>query len=692
MIPYRCPNCGKVLELPDGTQSGFCVQCGTAFTLSAPEPIPAPVLPESESTDPLLRRAVLFLEEKNWALAHQYSEKVLDREPENAQAYLCELLASCQLSSLEQLFSGYTAQYAEPVYETLYACDEAVSHIGSVVADSEVPGYLNAERIASVYSFDRSYASALSCRKQQRSAQQAQLAEVRTLNRALQFATGELKEKLDGRMKALNDTLDERVKAAEAEDEANVMRIRKAYSEHLASGDQTAAKMKRAAEEERDNYYRYCADQVNAARTESDYCNALNSLNLLGDYKNTPELRLKCGSEISRLHEAQAIADKEIHDQRMKVLKKKLIIIGSAILLCAVLVLLSIKLFIPMLRYHHAISLREEGKYGKAISIFEDLEDFRDSEAQALECVRRKADSMMEEGKYDEAYDLLREYDDLQYIILSLCSRAADQFEAGDYGVASNLIDRAGRSDLAKEVQYEFVDTLIENGRYQAAYLILKELPYDECPGKRAALLCQHPEVAEIGDTVRFGSCEQDGNTSNGKEAIEWIVIDKKDGKVLLLSKYVLDCMPYSRSNKFTWSESDLLEHLNGNFLPNAFTDEEQAHILTSTLAADKNPKHNTPAGKSTEDKIFILSLSEMETYFPEPSDRVCAPTKQAKSHGAKTNVSSCTYWLRTPGAEVSGRTGVCYINFNGAFNYAGFSPDTAEIGYRPAMWIGTEE
>ena len=39
-----------------------------------------------------------------------------------------------------------------------------------------------------------------------------------------------------------------------------------------------------------------------------------------------------------------------------------------------------------------------------------------------------------------------------------------------------------------------------------------------------------------VGDTVVFGSYEQDNDKSNGTEPIEWIVLDEKGGRYLLLS------------------------------------------------------------------------------------------------------------------------------------------------------------
>lgn len=47
--------------------------------------------------------------------------------------------------------------------------------------------------------------------------------------------------------------------------------------------------------------------------------------------------------------------------------------------------------------------------------------------------------------------------------------------------------------------------------------------------------------AAKIGDTVFFGKYEQDNDASDGKETIAWIVLDKKDDRVLLLSEKSLD-------------------------------------------------------------------------------------------------------------------------------------------------------
>ena len=55
------------------------------------------------ATSPLLRRAFLFLENREWKNAESYCERILDQEPENAQAYVCKLMAELQVSEREAL-------------------------------------------------------------------------------------------------------------------------------------------------------------------------------------------------------------------------------------------------------------------------------------------------------------------------------------------------------------------------------------------------------------------------------------------------------------------------------------------------------------------------------------------------------------------------------------------------------------
>ena len=60
----------------------------------------------------LLKRVTLFLEDGDWAKANEYCERVLDQDPENAEAYLGKLLAELRVRSRAEL-SKLSISFAE---------------------------------------------------------------------------------------------------------------------------------------------------------------------------------------------------------------------------------------------------------------------------------------------------------------------------------------------------------------------------------------------------------------------------------------------------------------------------------------------------------------------------------------------------------------------------------------------------
>lgn len=96
----------------------------------------------------------------------------------------------------------------------------------------------------------------------------------------------------------------------------------------------------------------------------------------------------------------------------------------------------------------------------------------------------------------------------------------------------------------------------------------------------------------EKGQEVLFGSYEQDGNIYNGNEPITWIVIDVKESEAILMSKKILDCLPFTYCNgtDVYWEKSFARDWLNNEFYESAFNDEEKICIQASRLANDPNP------------------------------------------------------------------------------------------------------
>ncbi|MCQ2503256.1 MAG: DUF6273 domain-containing protein [Saccharofermentans sp.] len=192
-----------------------------------------------------------------------------------------------------------------------------------------------------------------------------------------------------------------------------------------------------------------------------------------------------------------------------------------------------------------------------------------------------------------------------------------------------------------------------------------------------------------VGSTIKFGLYEQDYDT--GKEEIEWIVLAVDGDKALIISKHVLAGQPYNRTQTdITWEECSLRTWLNETFYNDAFSADHQEMIISSTVSADENPTFSVDPGNSTTDKVFLLSISDVNEYFGSDSDRRCSGTTCLGNTGY--------YWwlLRSPGSQayhvsiVEGFSKNYFYYISGNVNSFGINVDTP-CGVRPAMWINLE-
>ncbi len=204
----------------------------------------------------------------------------------------------------------------------------------------------------------------------------------------------------------------------------------------------------------------------------------------------------------------------------------------------------------------------------------------------------------------------------------------------------------------------------------------------------------------KTGDIVVFGHYEQDGNTGNGAEEIEWIVLDVRDGKALLLSRYGLEAKPYNAEYKeITWENCTLRAWLNGDFLKTVFNADEQSAILTTNVdnsSSQGYSKWSTSGGNNTQDKIFLLSYAEANRYLgvtyadsSNTESRVKLTTWAIKN-GAYTSTyktsegdASGWWWLRSPGDR---QKGAARVNDDGSLSRTSVHSGTGTI--RPAFWI----
>lgn len=341
--------------------------------------------------------------------------------------------------------------------------------------------------------------------------------------------------------------------------------------------------------------------------------------------------------------------------------------------------------------------------YETAIQAFQTISGWKDADEQIYVC-RRK----IEEIKAKEEAERLRQ--------VEIARKAAEARAKRNKKIAKKIaiITTAIvcvaiafvivlNAVVIPTMKYNDAVALINNDVVQAYEALIALNGYKDSAEKAASIYENYKaeklrvalKVAQAGDYVFFGVYEQDNDTSNGRENIEWLVLAKEDNKILVISKYALDCRQYNTSyTDVTWETCSLRNWLNNDFLNTAFTDAEKSVIPAVTVSADKNPNYSTNPGNATQDKIFLLSITEVEKYFSSNDAGKCVPTDYALAQGAFTSSSyftggkaTCWWWLRSPGTY---QHRAAYVDYDGlvGYGYFGLDVNSADGTVRPALWI----
>ena len=653
MDPYDLPEEFSHLQAQDMSKLGFMQDLIRGIKKIAVKDEPSQTVVKetvtvntSDSVAPLLRRAFMFLEDGDWSSANEYCEKVLDKEPENAQAYVGKLMAELRVRKQNDL------KKCSYPFNNKNNYQKAIRFAGSELK-SELEGYIKFiidrnenDRLESIYSNAKN-----------------------TMESATDKDTFVKAAELFESIEEFKDSKELAKRCREKGEEAyRQARYDKAVSLFNNANNETDCESAKIIFEElgdykdSKSYLDMYDDKLEEIRKNDIYNEATETKNKravldkdqeildldkaaqlfesIADWKDAKNQAELCRKEIEKINaeclelERQAeIARKEAERKAKR--NKKIAIITMPIV-CAIIAFIIVlnAVIIPNGKYNDAIALMDAGRYTEAISAFEAMDGYKDSAYKINECNTAILDNkyndalaLMDAGKLDEAYSAF--------------------IELGDYKDAS---EKAGDIRLQKTKDQ------------------LKNI--------------------KVGSHINFGAYEQDNNTSNGKEDVEWLVLEIKDGKALVISKYALDCKQYNTSHTdVTWETSTLRKWLNNDFLNSAFSADEKAMIPTVTVSADKNPYYSTNPGNATQDQVFLLSIKEANKYFSSDSARQCKPTVYAVANGVSVHSSNgnCSWWLRSPG-EIQREA--AYVHYGGDVAEFGTIIDFDIDAVRPAMWI----
>jgi len=183
-----------------------------------------------------------------------------------------------------------------------------------------------------------------------------------------------------------------------------------------------------------------------------------------------------------------------------------------------------------------------------------------------------------------------------------------------------------------------------------------------------------------------------------------WRVLYVQGYRALLITEDVIEQRLYNEQDvSVTWETCTLRQYLNNEFLQK-FTGEERGKIIETWIINPDNLWYGAWGGYDTTDKIFLLSLEEVDRYFGNSGDYQQKRRKKSENgkwiaddngwslsnahdsdRQAKFNNEACWWWLRSPGLLSNS---AARVTGDGSVSVSGNDVDIDSGGVRPAFWL----
>ncbi len=304
--------------------------------------------------------------------------------------------------------------------------------------------------------------------------------------------------------------------------------------------------------------------------------------------------------------------------------------------------------------YEDAEQLVENGDTENAKALYNKIGDYSDARQKYCALVYADAEKLVNSGKYSEASSVLSGISDYPDVaqLLNLCKyNIAQQYaDAEDYENAIKLYSEIeDYSDAATQLwraRYSYAKKLSAYGRYDEA-MALADMLGDSEEAQSLRLFIRIDELY-LNDTITFGRYEQDGDTTNGSEPINWLVIgsDIDDG-ILLISEKMLDVKSFGT---LSWDDCPLRSWLNNEFYNSAFNSIEKefmnvhsyypSEMHTSGILRLLQSRRDMD---EYSDKVFVPQTAYIDFYMDE--DQVFAAPTEAVQQKLNASSSPAEWW-----------------------------------------------
>lgn len=519
MDPYDLPEELSMLQSQDMSKIGFMQDLlrGVQKVMQQPTSTPQVVRVETATVETnapgvtsLLKRAALFLEDGDTASAREYYDRVLDIDPECAEAYMGKVCAEtgCRKESdlgalnycvdmrgdwqkavrfasaaQKQTYTGYMASVRARVEEHCHelaidcACAVAVGRGSRAKMDDALKAYrancLTKGSESTDYSAEEGASWHLAGYQSIRNtlAQMAADGDPRDVTEGMLKVAAAMFGQIKGeearaqqclvlaeqaRQKAIYEKASRRrmeIGMPSLTDAADLEACAKQFGQIPGYKDakQRAEQCLQDAENARETVYNDAVEAMQEAEKGNFSFKWEKAIRMLAreglnGYRDVEELRKQAEQ---RRKECENAEEKQRQESARR--KKTLTIAAAVVVMLACAIAWCIpNVIIPNNKYQQAVALREAGQYDDAIAAFAELGDYSDAAMQIMGIKYQQAVALRESGQYDEAI--------------------AAFAELGDYSDAKAQIE-----DI-KGIKYQQAVVLRENGKYDEAIAVFTEL------------------------------------------------------------------------------------------------------------------------------------------------------------------------------------------------------------------------
>lgn len=234
---------------------------------------------------------------------------------------------------------------------------------------------------------------------------------------------------------------------------------------------------------------------------------------------------------------------------KSKKIKKIFAVSFASIVSVTAIVLLSIYVFIPMTKYYYATNKLEAKEFDKAITVFTEIKDYKDSAEMVKESKYQKAIALYKDKNYKESYEFFKKYGYKE----SMKYREKVAYKYGCELIADKKYESAIEVLVNADIKDKKVIDKTKEANYKAGKQALKEKKYSKAASYLEKGHGYNSDAKTLIKQAYYGAATEEFENDNFSDAIDYLkkAGDYKDSAEKIKEAYYKEGMNDLEDEKY---------------------------------------------------------------------------------------------------------------------------------------------